>query len=214
MKTVTAIDNYISGFPDATQSLLQQLRNSIKEAIPEAEETISYGIPTYKLYGNVVHFAAYSNHIGFYPAPSGIETFKKELAIYKSAKGSVQFPLDQPLPLTLIKAISVFRANENKEKTALKKSLRTCKNGHRYSKSIDCPVCPVCEFERKSQDDFLSLFSAPARRALEHHSIVSAIELATYTEAEVMAFHGIGKSSLPKLKEALSVAGLHFKPSL
>jgi len=128
MKTTSKIDLYISGFPKKTQVLLKQLRKSIQEVLPEAEEVISYGIPTYKLHGNVVHFAAYSNHIGFYPAPSGINAFKNELSTYKSAKGSVQFPIDQPLPLALIKTITAFRADENTKKALLKQNLRTSKN--------------------------------------------------------------------------------------
>lgn len=211
MKPVTNIDQYIDNFPEATQLLLHQIRNSIKEVIPEAEEVIKYGMPTYQLHGNVVHFAAYKNHIGFYPASSGIAAFKSELSIYKGAKGSVQFPLDRPLPLQLVQSITLFRAKENTEKARLKKSLRICTKGHRYYKSSDCPVCPVCESERKPQNDFLSRFSAPARRALEQHGIFSEGDLTRFTEPEILDFHGIGKSSLPKLKEALISAGLHFK---
>lgn len=88
----------------------------VRKAAPEAEEAISYGIPTFKLHGNLVHFAAFKNHIGFFPAPSGIAAFKKELAAYKGAKGSVQFPLDQPLPLALITKIVKFRVKENTDK--------------------------------------------------------------------------------------------------
>ncbi|HEV8082767.1 MAG TPA: DUF1801 domain-containing protein [Chitinophagaceae bacterium] len=114
------IDSYIAGFPKETQKLLQQVRSIISKAAPAAEEAINYGIPTFTLKGNLVHFAGYKNHIGFYPAPSGIETFKKELSIYKGAKGSVQFPIDKPMPLTLISKIVKFRVNENMEKTNAK----------------------------------------------------------------------------------------------
>ena len=115
MKTNKAenIDAYISGFPKETQKLLNEIRSTIRKAAPEAEETINYAIPTFKLKGNLVHFAAFKNHIGFYPAPSGIEAFKEELAGYERAKGSVQFPLDQPLPLSLISRIVKFRVKEN-----------------------------------------------------------------------------------------------------
>lgn len=114
--TFTTIDEYISMFPDEVQVLLQSLRQVIKKAAPSAKEKISYQMPTFDFYGNLVHFAAYKNHIGFYPAPSGIEAFKQELSGYKSAKGSVQFPLNQPLPLELISKIVAYRVNENMEK--------------------------------------------------------------------------------------------------
>ena len=115
------IDEYIASFPKEIQELLETMRNTIKEAAPDAEETISYQMPTFRLKGNLVHFAAYKNHIGFYPTPSGIEKFKDELSVYKGAKGSVQFPIDQPLPLDLISKIVKFRAAENLEKAKAKK---------------------------------------------------------------------------------------------
>lgn len=109
----STIDAYISGFPRDVRIMLESLRKTIKESAPSAEEMIKYGIPTFTLHGNLVHFGAYKSHIGFYPAPSGIETFKKELSVYKNAKGSVQFPLDEPLPLPLITKIVKFRVKEN-----------------------------------------------------------------------------------------------------
>lgn len=110
------IDEYIAAFPEDTQKLLQQIRETIKKAAPQAEETISYAMPTFKLNGNLVHFAAYKNHIGFYPVPSGIDAFKEELSVFKGAKGSVQFPIDQPMPLKLIADIVKYRVQENLEK--------------------------------------------------------------------------------------------------
>ena len=120
MKTAPAqtIDEYISGFPKDIQKILQEMRKTIRTAAPDAEETINYAIPTFKLNGNLVHFAAFKNHIGFYPAPSGIDAFKKELSAYEGAKGSVKFPLDQPMPLGLITRIVKFRVKENMEKGA------------------------------------------------------------------------------------------------
>jgi uncharacterized protein YdhG (YjbR/CyaY superfamily) len=116
------IDSYIEGFPEKTQKILQQVRAAIRKAAPGAEETISYGIPTFKLYNTyLVYFAGYDHHIGFYPAPIGMETFKKDLANYKTGKGSVQFPLDQPMPLDLITRIVKFRVEFNREKAAKKK---------------------------------------------------------------------------------------------
>jgi uncharacterized protein YdhG (YjbR/CyaY superfamily)/GNAT superfamily N-acetyltransferase len=105
---VTTIDEYIQGFPPNVRALLSELRSTIRRAAPEAVEKISYGIPTFDLNGNLVHFAAFERHIGFYPGPSGIAAFQTELRKYKSAKGSVQFPLDEPLPLELVAAIVKF----------------------------------------------------------------------------------------------------------
>lgn len=110
------IDSYIAGFPKETQALLEQMRNTISKAAPTAEQTIGYGIPTFKLNGNLVHFAGYKNHIGFYPAPSAIKAFEKELGQYEGAKGSVQFPIGKPLPLALVAKIVKFRVKENEGK--------------------------------------------------------------------------------------------------
>lgn len=110
------IDTFIAGFPKDTQKILEQLRSTIRKTAPKAEEKIAYGIPTFTFHGNLVHFSAFKSHIGFYPAPSGIQAFKRELSIYKSAKGSVQFPLNKPLPIDLICKIVKYRVNENMEK--------------------------------------------------------------------------------------------------
>ena len=120
--TATTVENYIAGFPPSVQQLLQQMRTTIREAAPEAEEAISYGMPAYKLKGNLVYFAGYAKHIGFYATPTGHQAFEKELSVYKQGKGSVQFPVDQPLPLKLIARIVRFRVKENREKAAKKKS--------------------------------------------------------------------------------------------
>lgn len=114
------IEEYIATFPEDIGLRLQALREVIKAAAPAAQETISYQMPTFVLNGNLVHFAAFKKHIGFYPAPSGIEAFKAELAAYKSSKGAVQFPIDQPLPLELIGRIVAFRVAENQQKAARK----------------------------------------------------------------------------------------------
>lgn len=107
------IDDYIANFPSDVQTILEKVRETIREAAPEAEEAISYQMPTFKLKGNLVHFAAHKKHIGFYPAPSGIEAFKEALAAYDGAKGSVKLPLDQPIPYDLIGDILRFRVKEN-----------------------------------------------------------------------------------------------------
>lgn len=116
-----SIDEYIATFPKETQKILNELRATIKESAPGAEEKISYQMPTFFLNGNLVHFAAYKSHIGFYPTPSGIEAFKKELSKYEGAKGSVQFPIDKPMPLKLINKIVKYRVAENLKKTKKKK---------------------------------------------------------------------------------------------
>lgn len=113
-RTINSIDEYISQYPVNVQEILQGLRRVIRDAAPEAEEKISYQMPTFFLYRNLVHFAAFKNHIGFYPTPSGIEAFKEELSIYKSSKGSVQFTINKPMPIDLIRKIVAFRVDENK----------------------------------------------------------------------------------------------------
>ena len=111
--TVAAIDEYIEGFPADVRSRLRKMRTTIRHAAPMATETMAYRIPTFYLGGNLVHFAAFERHIGFYPGPSGIVAFRDALAKYKHAKGSVQFPHDEPLPLALVTKIVKFRVGEN-----------------------------------------------------------------------------------------------------
>jgi uncharacterized protein YdhG (YjbR/CyaY superfamily) len=114
------IDEYIAGYPKDVQELLQTIRATIQAAAPDAKETIKYAIPTFTLKGNLVHFGGYKNHIGFYPAPMGIEAFKEETAKYETGKGTLQFPIDQPLPLDLITRIVKFRVEKNLEKKKVK----------------------------------------------------------------------------------------------
>jgi len=121
MKNIAAsIDAYIADFPEDVQARLQEVRATIHKAAPEATEDIKYAIPTFVLNGNLVHFAAFKQHIGFYPAPTGIEAFEQELSVYKQGKGSVQFPLDEPMPLALITKIVKYRVLENTEKVKAK----------------------------------------------------------------------------------------------
>jgi uncharacterized protein YdhG (YjbR/CyaY superfamily) len=181
------IDQYIKEFPITTQKILRQVRDVIKKAAPKAAETISYGIPTFTLNGNLVHFAGYKNHIGFYPAPSGIKAFAKELSVYEGAKGSVKFPIDKPIPVNLITKIVKFRVKENVEKAGAKNST--------------------------SKDSFLSELVAPARRALENKGITTVQKLARFSEKEILELHGMGQGTLPKLRSALKSAGLSFKHS-
>ena len=119
-KKFKTVDEYFSTFPKNVKNILTQLRKTIKQAAPQAEELISYNMPAFKLNGILVYYAAYNKHIGFYPTASGIETFKNELSVYKWGKGSIQFPLDQPLPTELITNIVKFRVMRNSEKAATK----------------------------------------------------------------------------------------------
>jgi len=116
MKQLNEIDHYISGFPEQSRVLLEQLRETIKLAAPEAIEVISYGMPAFKQNGILVYFAAYKNHIGFYPTASGIEAFKPELSSYQWSKGTIQFPLDKPLPVELITQIVRHRIYQRMQK--------------------------------------------------------------------------------------------------
>ena len=116
--TANTIDEYIAGFPVEVQEILQKVRETIQEAAPQTQEIINYGIPTFKLHGNLVHFAGYKKHIGFHPTPSGIKRFAEQLSGYETAKGSVKFPLDKPIPYDLITEITRFRVAENVEKAA------------------------------------------------------------------------------------------------
>jgi uncharacterized protein YdhG (YjbR/CyaY superfamily) len=113
MKKPASINEYIKGFPPETQKLLEEIRSTIRKAAPDAQEKISYAMPSFSQNGILVYFAAFKNHIGFYPTSSAVELFEKDLSVYKRGRGSVQFPLDKPLPKTLIAEIVKFRVQEN-----------------------------------------------------------------------------------------------------
>ena len=126
MKTAGTIEEYINLFPASTQKILIKVRATISKLIPQAEEAMRYGIPTFRLNENLVHFAAFEHHVGFYPTPSVLSAFAKDIKVYKSSKGAVQFPLDEPIPYDLIAAMTRFRINQladlkSKSKTKLKK---------------------------------------------------------------------------------------------
>jgi uncharacterized protein YdhG (YjbR/CyaY superfamily) len=122
------IDDYIAGFPVEIQAILEKIRTTIRSAAPDAEEAIRYEIPTFRLNGNLVHFAAFKNHIGFYPTPSGMEEFKEALSPYKQGKGSVQFSLDLPIPYDLMGRITKFRAKANTANAGTKSQAKTKKD--------------------------------------------------------------------------------------
>ena len=109
---IKTIDAYIKQFPDEVQDILKKMRTTIHSVVPKAGEAIKYGMPTFTLNGNLVHFAAYKNHIGFYPSPKPIVAFKKELVKYKTSKGAIQFPIEKPIPYALVKKIVRFRVKQ------------------------------------------------------------------------------------------------------
>jgi uncharacterized protein YdhG (YjbR/CyaY superfamily) len=115
-KQANTIDEYIAAFPKQIQDILQKLRQTIKESAPQAQEAISYQIPTFKLNGNLVHFAAFRDHIGFFPTSSGVAAFKKDLSEYATSKGTVRFPLDRPIPFDLVSKIVKYRVGEKLKK--------------------------------------------------------------------------------------------------
>lgn len=123
MKQAKNIDEYIADFPEDVQARLQAIREAIHKAAPDATEDIKYGIPTFILNGNLVHFGGYKNHIGFYPAPMGIEAFAEETAQYQAGKGTLQFPFDKPMPLDLINRIVKYRVEKNLAKAPKKNNI-------------------------------------------------------------------------------------------
>jgi uncharacterized protein YdhG (YjbR/CyaY superfamily) len=187
MDKVKDIESYIAAQHDKAKVLLQKLRQTIKKAAPEAVEVISYNMPAFKYHGMLVYYAGYKNHIGFYPTSAGIKIFADELSNYKWSKGTIQFPIDQPLPIDLITRIVKFRAKENLEKAEMKKMIKLGPN------------------------DFLSDLPAPARRALESEGITTLKKLSKFSEKDLLKLHGIGPGSIPKLKSALENNGLSFK---
>lgn len=204
------IETYVNQAPKQTQPHLTTLIKCISDWVPEADTCINYGMPTFKLYGNLIHVAAYEKHIGFYPAPSAIAKFEKQLKPYTYSKGAVQFKPDKPLPLALIKKIVRFRVDENIN-TWREKRKKICTNGHVFYKSSDCKSCPVCAKITKPTSGFLSQLPAPARRALQRSGITTLNKLAQFTEHEILALHGIGKTTIPLLNKSLKQAGLRFK---
>lgn len=211
MKSIRSADvkQYIKKCPADKREILLKMHGLIMKAAPKATLHISYGMPAYRLNEEwLVYFALYKNHIGFYPRASCIAHFKNKLVEYKSSKAAIQFPLDKPLPSALITSIVRFRVNAIRSKN---KTLRICLQGHFYYKTSDCPVCPVCEKNKKPTEGFLSLLSAPARRALENKGIGTLKILSRYSVNELLALHGVGKTSIPILSAALKKQGLGLK---
>lgn len=198
------IDEFMAAFPEPVRRKLEQIRTAVHQAAPEAVEAIRYGIPTFQLNGNLVHFAAYETHIGFYPGPAGIDAFEENCRPYRTGKGTLQFPLHSKLPMSLIRDIIRFRVEQNRKKIKPKgrKNERVCPNGHTYVRSSECPVCPKCDTVKKVESPWADL-PAPARRALEQAGIRTHKELAKWSEEDLLALHGLGPSSIPKLRNIL-----------
>jgi uncharacterized protein YdhG (YjbR/CyaY superfamily) len=173
-----SVDTYIATFPENVQKILERIRMTVMRAAPEAAETISYGMPAYRYKGKVIiYFAGYQNHIGVYATPLAHKVFQNELYGYKQGRGSVQFPIDKPMPLDLIKRMVQFRVKQQDE--------------------------PLT--------DIFAGLPAPARRALQSNGIKTLADLAQHTEAEILSFHGIGKTAIPILEKALKEKKLKFK---
>ena len=185
MITSKEIDEYILSFPNETRVKLNTLRSIIQKEVPNAIETFKYEMPTFDLYGNLVHFAGYKNHIGFYPNPSGLQAFKAEIDKYNNSKGAVQFPLDQDLPIELIQKIIQYRIKENSDS--------------------------FIKGNKKAVYFFIEGLSAPAQRALVSKNITNLVELSNFTNTEILSLHGIGKTAIPILEKALFDYNLTFK---
>jgi uncharacterized protein YdhG (YjbR/CyaY superfamily) len=190
----SSVDAYIAEFPPEVQQVLQEMRNLIKAAAPDATEAISYAMPTFDLNGkHLVHFAAFKHHIGLYPTPTGVEAFKADLAPYKTSKGAVQFPLGQPLPTDLIRRIVAFRVAESMARKAAKAPARAA------APAADTPA-----------DDFPAGISQPARRALASAGYTRLDQLTQVTEKDLLQLHGMGPKALGQLKDALAARGKSF----
>ncbi len=184
-----SIDQYHASFPKPIQEILQKLRLTIQQAAPKAVETISYNMPCFKQNRNLVYYAAHKEHIGFYPTSKPLVFFKDALVSYKTSKGAIQFPLNKPLPIALIKKIVKFRVEEDNS-----------------TKIVVTKKAP-----KEPKGGLLTLLNAPARRALENAGIKTVKQVSKYSEKEILQLHGMGKSSIPILKDALDKAGLQFR---
>lgn len=161
------IDEYISVFPIQTQKLLQKLRLTIKKAAPKSEEVISYGMPAFSLNGILVYFAGYKSHIGFYPTSSGIAAFKREISEYKNSKGAVQFPLNKPLPLELIKKMVKFRVELNFLKAEIKKTKSAAAKKSSSKKEPVSKKNTGNETDSKSVNDFIKNLDQPLAKSVQ-----------------------------------------------
>lgn len=195
--SANSVDAYIAEFPPEVQQMLQEVRSLIRATAPDATETISYAMPTFDLNKqHLVHFAAFKQHIGLYPTPSGVEAFQAELAAYKTSKGAVQFPLGEPLPTDLIRRIVEFRVAESMARKAEKAAAKAAARAK--APAADAP------------DDFPAGIGQPARRALAGAGYTNLGQLAQVREADLLQLHGMGPKAMGLLKAALAARGQTF----
>ena len=185
MTSVTTIDEFLRELPAGIRKKLEQIRKAARKIAPEAEEAIRYGMPTFRLGRNMLHFNAYEGHIGFYPGPGGIDAFAKACAPYRTGKGTLQFSPEGKLPMKLIEDIIRFRVKQERERLEAKGP-------------------------RKAASPW-SVLPAPAQRALAKEKIKTVKQLAKWSKAELLSLHGMGPGSIPKLVKILQEHGLQLK---
>ncbi len=215
------ITAHFQQFSSKQKHTLQALRQLFLSLLPEyADETISYGMPAFKFDKKALWYAGWKKHYSVYFIPQIMAQYKKKLKTFKTTKSAINIPWETAIPEklltqmtnTLITQAGFYKkaANITKPSKATKK---TCAQGHQFTKSSDCPTCPICE-KSKTPKGFLHLLSAPARRALENHNITTLTTLAKHAEQDLLALHGFGPASLPALRTALKTAGLSFKKAV
>ena len=197
MKKPTTHPAYIASFPPPVRARLNAMRAMIRKAVPRVTESISYGIAAFHVpEGHLVYIAGFKNHVSFFPTSSGIRAFKKELKGYKTSTGTVQFRLDQELPLPLLKRIVRFRLGELGAKRGAK---------------TKCDSAKVAEFDYSALAPQFRVLSKPAQRALINAGLTTLSRVAAKTEKQILELHGFGPSSLPRVRKALAERGLRFK---
>jgi uncharacterized protein YdhG (YjbR/CyaY superfamily) len=202
------VEAYISQHEPEVQPILQSIRSIVKTLVPGAIEMISYGIPTFKLDKKpLVYFAAFKSHLSLFPAISKDDAFEKMFGKYRSGKGTIRFSIDQPLPVTLVKKFVMFRLQEHERQMTDKKQVRT-----RVKKSNAPQTITAANTTGKTNNrgDLPAKLSAPARRALANKGIRHLVQLAQFSESDMLELHGVGKSSIPLLRNALAEKGLAF----
>lgn len=221
-KPIATVEEYISLSSADAKVHLRKLRRIIQKAVPGAQEAISYNIPAFRFHGRLVWFAAWAHHYSLYFRPIVIAAFQKELKSYKMSKSAINIPLDTQPPVGLITKMVKSAAKKNlqaaelKTKQHIKKSkgtLNLCSRGHKFNRSSDCPVCPMCwagYYRKRMQRDFPDDLATPALRALRDAKITKLSQLSKYTESEILKLHGLGPSALSKLRSALKAKGLAF----
>ncbi len=196
MKKVKSHSEYISGFPPQVQRKLKQMRALIRKEVPSAIESISYGIAGFSLDGPLVYIGGFKDHVSFFPTSSGVEAFKGELSRYKTSAGTIQFPLDEDLPLDLLRRIVRFRLSENRHK--------------KTGRSL-CDKKWVAEIDDSKLAEELRVLVKPAQRALIHAKLYTLEKISRKSEAELLQLHGLGPSSIPVLSKLLLAKKLAFR---